>query len=82
MNVRGVPIGVFPMYVRSSIIDRHEDEISQLFMLVNFNFYGKKRKRLNILNCSLEAIHNRATSNIMIRFKQLCEWKFEEFERQ
>jgi hypothetical protein len=77
----GYPIGVFSIYVRSSISDRREKEISQLFMLVSFNFYGRKRKRLNILNRSWEAIHNRATSNIMIRFKQLCEWKFEEFSK-
>lgn len=77
----GYPIGVFSMYVRSSINDREEKEMSQLFMLVSFNFYGKKRKRLNMFNRIWEAIHNRATSNILVRFKQLCEWKFENFVR-
>lgn len=75
----GYPIGIFSMYVRSSIQDRAEEEMSQLFMLVSFNFYGRKRKRLNIFNRSWEAVHNRVTSNMLVRFKQLCEWKFEEF---
>lgn len=77
----GYPIGVFSMYVRSSIQDRAEKEMSQLFMLVSFNFYGKKRKRLSMFNRTWEAVHNRATSNILVRFKQLCEWKFENFVR-
>jgi hypothetical protein len=75
----GYPIGIFSMYVRSSIKERKEEEMSQLYMLVSFNFYGKKRKRLNIFNRTWEAVHNRATSNILIRFKQLCEYKFENF---
>lgn len=75
----GYPIGVFSMYVRSSIPDRGETEMSQLFMMVSFNFYGRKRKRANFFNRAWEKVHNRATSNILVRFKQLCEWKFETF---
>jgi len=75
----GYPIGVFSIYVRSSIPDRGETEMSQLFMMVSFNFYGKKRKRLNFINRIWEKIHNRVTANVLNRFKQLCEWKFENF---
>ena len=76
----GYPIGVFSMYVRSSIPERGEKEMSQLFMMVGFNFYGsEKLSKLNIVNNPWQAIHNRVTSNTMCRFKQLCEWRFEKF---
>ncbi len=75
----GYPIGVFSIYVRSSIPDRGETEMSQLFMMVSFNFYGKKRKRRTLFNRIWERIHNRVTSNVLYRFKRLCEWKFENF---
>ncbi len=76
----GYPIGVFSMYVRSSIPERGEKEMSQLFMMVGFNFYGsEKLSKLNIVNKTWQAIHNRVTSNTMCRFKQLCEWRFEKF---
>jgi hypothetical protein len=76
----GYPIGVFSMYVRSSIPERGEKEMSQLFLMVGFNFYGNKTlTKLNIISKTWEAIHNRATGHIMNRFKQLCEWRFEKF---
>jgi hypothetical protein len=76
----GYPIGVFSMYVRSPIPERGEKEMTQLFLMVGFNFYGNKTlTRLNIINKTWEAIHNRATAHIMNRFKQLCEWRFEKF---
>ena len=75
----GYPIGVFSMYVRSSIPDRGEKEMSQLFMMVSFNFYGKAGTRINIFNRIWEKIHNRVSSNVVYRLKQLCEWKFESF---
>ena len=75
----GYPIGVFSMYVRSSIPEREEKEMSQLFMMVSFNFYGKSRTRFNIFNRVWEKIHNRVSSNVVYRLKQLCEWKFENF---
>ncbi len=76
----GYPIGVFSMYVRSSIPERGEQEMSQLFIMVGFNFYGNKTfTKLNIINKAWEAIHNRVTDHIMNRFKQLCEWRFEKF---
>ena len=77
----GYPIGVFSMYVRSSIADQQEMEQSQLFLMVGFNFYGKEKwSNRNIVNRMWEAIHDRVTSNVMHRFKQLCEWRFEKFK--
>jgi hypothetical protein len=74
----GYPIGHFAIYVRSSIATEEETESTQMFMLVGFNFYGdKKRSNIGIINRLWESIHNRVTSNIMNRFKQLCEWKFQ-----
>ena len=76
----GYPIGVFSMYVRSSIPERGEKEMTQLFMMVGFNFYGNTTlSKLNIISKTWEAIHNRATTHIMNRLKQLCEWRFEKF---
>jgi len=76
----GYPIGVFSMYVRSSIPERGEKEMAQLFMMVGFNFYGNKTlTKLNIISKTWEAVHNRATTHIMNRLKQLCEWRFEKF---
>ncbi|MFH1161135.1 MAG: hypothetical protein V1733_09330 [bacterium] len=77
----GYPIGVFSIYVRSSIPERGEHEMSQLFFMVGFNFYGKASwSKLNLVNRIWEGIHNRVTANVANRFKQLCEWKFENFK--
>lgn len=73
----GYPIGIFAMYVRSAINENNEVEQSQLFFLVGFNFYGKENiSNKNVINILWEAIHNRFTSNIMNRFKILCEDNF------
>ncbi len=77
----GYPIGVFSMYVRSSIPERGETEMSQLFILVGFNFYGNESlSKVTVLNKTWEAIHNRVTLNIANRIKQLSEWRFEEIK--
>ena len=77
----GYPIGVFSIYVRTSIPERGEHEMSQLFFLVSFNFYGKTSlSKLYFVNRIWEGIHNRVTANVANRFKQLCEWKFEHFK--
>ena len=77
----GYPIGVFSMYVRSSIPEMGETELSQLFILVGFNFYGKEAlSKVNILNKTWEAIHNRVTTNIAHRLKQLSEWRFDQIQ--
>lgn len=66
----GYPIGIFALYVRSSISEQHETEKTQLFSLVAFNFYGKKTWFYNnIINPIWEKIHNRATANILNRMK-------------
>jgi len=73
----GYPIGIFALYVRSSIAEQNETEKTQLFSLVAFNFYGKKSWFYsNIINPVWEKIHNRATNNIMNRMKKEFEYKF------
>ncbi len=74
----GYPIGIFTMYVRSPIPKLGEKEQTQLFLAVGFNFYGKERRsNINIVNEIWEKIHNRVTANVLNRFKQLCEWRFQ-----
>ena len=74
----GYPIGIFSVYVRSSISEQKERAQTQFFMVVGFNFYGKAtRTNLHIINRIWESIHNRVSANVMNRFKQFCEWRFE-----
>jgi len=74
----GYPVGVFCNYVRSSIDEMGETEQSQVFMVVGFNFYGKKDwPDAHIVNTAWESIHNRVTANILNRFKRLCEFRFQ-----
>jgi hypothetical protein len=69
------------MYVRSAIAGQGEIEQSQLFLAVGFNFYGKEHKLgINIVNKIWEKIHNRVTANVLHRFKQLCEWRFQRIQ--
>jgi hypothetical protein len=73
----GYPIGIFALYVRSSIAEQNELEITQLFSLVAFNFYGKKSWFYNnLINPVWEKIHNRTTNNILNRMKTEFESKF------
>lgn len=73
----GYPIGVFTIYVRSSIQGQKEPEQAQLFLMVGFNFYGKEKwSNLKLINKAWELIHNRVTSNVLNRIKQLSEWRF------
>ncbi len=77
----GYPIGIFLMYVRSSIADMGETEQSQLYFSVGFNFYGKeKNSRWPFINKIWESVHNRVTANVMNRIKQLSEWRLEKME--
>lgn len=77
----GYPIGVFYMYVRSPVEEQNEVESTQLFFVVGFNFYGKENMtEKNIINRFWEKIHDRVTTNTMLRFKQLCEWRFERIQ--
>ena len=78
----GYPIGIFAMYVRTSISERGEKEMSQLFFVVSFNFYGKGSwGQLNPINIIWEKLHNRITANVMNRFKQLSEWRFDKIQK-
>lgn len=44
---------------------------------MSFSFYGKRDLPHRHLIIPLwEWIHNRATANILNRFKHLCEWRF------
>jgi len=74
----GYPIGIFATYVRSAIAGLGETEQTQFFMVVGFDFYGKERSGRK--GGVWEAIHNRVTSNVMNRFKALCEWRFEKIQ--
>jgi hypothetical protein len=75
----GYPIGVFFLYVRSSIADEGEAEQAQVFMVVGFNFYGRKDwPRTHIINRVWEMIHNRVTANVLNRLKRLCEARMRE----
>ncbi len=77
----GYPIGVFTMYVRSSIANQEELEQSQLFMMVGFNFYGREQwSKRNFVSRLWEMIHDRVTSNVLGRLKQLSESRFEKLK--
>ena len=77
----GYPIGFFAMYLRSSIAQQNEAEQTQLFFGVGFDFFGKKVWTKNhIIVKTWGLIHNRVTTNVMNRFKQLCEWRFEKMQ--
>lgn len=74
----GYPIGIFSLYIRSSIHENKELESAQLFSIVAFNFYGKKNIFYTyILNPIWEKIHNRVTTNILNRIKAEFEEEFE-----
>jgi hypothetical protein len=73
----GYPVGIFGIFVRSRIPDSEETEASQLFFAVGFNFYGKRGwPHAHVINPIWEWVHNRATANILNRFKRVCEWRF------
>lgn len=73
----GYPIGICSVYVRSSIPERGELGQCQVFFLVSFNFYGRKGwPGSRLIGAVWEAIHDRVTSNILNRFKLLCEARF------
>ncbi|MCY1722298.1 hypothetical protein OU798_18230 [Prolixibacteraceae bacterium Z1-6] len=73
----GYPIGIFVMYVRSSIEELGETAQSQLIFAVSFNFYGKEKEAIKLVNRTWESIHNRVTSNVLNRVKQLSEWRLD-----
>jgi hypothetical protein len=76
----GYPIGIFTMYVRSSIAELGETEHSQLIFAVSFNFYGKEKNANKLVNIVWESVHNRVTSNVLNRIKQLSEWRIDKIQ--
>ncbi len=75
----GYPIGILGIYVRSSIPAQGEAEQSQIFFVVSFDFYGKKDwSGAGVVKRFWEWIHNRVTANILNRFKDLCEARFDD----
>jgi hypothetical protein len=78
----GYPIGIFAIYARSPIAHLDEKEQTQMFFAVSFDFYEKKNwSRLHPIHSTWETVHNRATANIMNRFKQLQESKFRKYRK-
>jgi hypothetical protein len=74
----GYPIGIFSVFARSPIAARHEIAPTQLFFAVGFNPYGRSRlSRVRPIRRTWEAIHNRVTTNVLNRFKRLCETGFD-----
>lgn len=70
----GYPIGIFAIYARPSIPESGESGDAQLVFVVSFDFYGKKQWfGSGLVRRIWAAIHNRATGNILNRFKRLCE---------
>ncbi len=71
----GYPIGVFSIFARSRITDRGESEPTQLFFAVGFNPYGSwTLGRIGgPLRSTWQFLHDRVTSNVLNRFKQICE---------
>lgn len=76
----GYPIGIFAMYVRSSIEELGETEQSQLIFAVSFNFYGKEKEANTLVNKIWESTHNRVTANVLNRIKQLSEWRLDKIQ--
>ena len=74
----GYPIGILSLYVRSSIHAQNEKEITQLFFITAFDFFGlKKNLGTELIKKIWEKIHNRVTSNVLNRIKLICETKFD-----
>jgi hypothetical protein len=73
----GYPIGIFSLYVRSSINEENEKEMSQLFFVVAFDFFGlKKHRNMRLIKSIWQKIHNRVSANVLNRIKLICETKF------
>lgn len=73
----GYPIGVFCMYIRSPVREQEDEDQTQLFFAVSFNFYGHEHwPRVPLIGRAWEWIHNRVTGNVLNRFKRDCEAGF------
>ena len=80
--VGAIRLEFITMYVRSSIPEMGEKSQSQLAFAVSFNFYGKRNlTNKKLVNRLWESVHNRVTSNVLNRIKQLSEWRFEKIQQ-
>ncbi len=73
----GYPIGILSVVVRSPLPSLGERERSQVFFVVSFDFWGKKR-RWRLVRPLWEWIHNRVTANVLDRFRAICLARFQE----
>ena len=69
------------MYVRSPIEELGETAHSQLVFAVSFNFYGKENAN-KLVNRMWEILHNRVTTNVLNRIKQLSEWRIDKMKHK
>ena len=71
----GYPIGVFSIFARSRIPGRREPEPTHLFFAVGFNPFGSRTLGSigGPIRSAWQLIHDRVTSNVLNRFKMLCE---------
>ena len=71
-------MGICGIYVRSPIADLGETRQTQAFFAVGFNPYGRRiLSNIRPVRRTWETIHNRVTSNVLNRFKCLCEVGFQ-----
>ncbi|MBT3301497.1 MAG: hypothetical protein HOD63_16570 [Bacteroidetes bacterium] len=79
----GYPIGIFVLYVHSSIPSIGELAKTQLNIIVGFDFYGKEKWKSQYkgMNKIWEYIHNRVTANVLNRMKQLVEWRSDTIQK-
>ncbi len=78
----GYPIGVFSIFVRSSIPERGENESTQVFFAVGFNPFGRAfLGRIGPVRTAWQFVHDSVTSNVLNRFKRQCEDSFRDLQR-
>ncbi len=78
----GYPIGIFSIFVRSAIPERGEAEPTQMFFAVGFNPFGRAfLGRIGPARSAWQFVHDRVTSNVLNRFKKLCEDSFRDLQR-
>ena len=77
----GYPLGVFSIFVRSSIPERGETDPTQVFFAVGFNPFGHAfLGRIRPIRTIWQAVHDSVTSNVLNRFKHQCEASFRDLQ--
>jgi hypothetical protein len=78
----GYPLGVFSIFVRSSIPERGETDPTQVFFAVGFNPFGHAfLGKIGPVRTAWQAVHDSVTSNVLNRFKRQCEDSFRELQQ-